>query len=125
MSSKSWTLPAKPVSAPASSCVPATSPPIRAGIRRTDPSPGWRRACFALCVAATMIASTGESRSAYLSRSFPCSSARGKPMQSDVLAREVPLQLDGISFRGYKAFPGGDIEDDDLQRLTLAPLTLV
>jgi AAA ATPase domain len=35
------------------------------------------------------------------------------------------LQLDGINFRGYKAFPGGDIENDELQSLTLAPLTLV
>jgi hypothetical protein len=35
------------------------------------------------------------------------------------------VQLDSISFRGYKAFPGGDSEDDDLQRLTLAPLTIV
>jgi hypothetical protein len=39
--------------------------------------------------------------------------------------RSASLQLDGIAFRGYKAFPGGDIENDDLQRLTLAPLTLI
>ncbi|HEX3554618.1 MAG TPA: AAA family ATPase [Thermoanaerobaculia bacterium] len=35
------------------------------------------------------------------------------------------MQLDGIGFRGYKAFPGGDNETDELQRLTLAPLTLI
>lgn len=35
------------------------------------------------------------------------------------------MQLDRIAFRGYKAFPGGDNEHDDLQRFTLAPLTLI
>lgn len=35
------------------------------------------------------------------------------------------MKLDSISFRGYKAFPGGHSEDDELQHLTLAPLTLV
>jgi AAA ATPase domain len=35
------------------------------------------------------------------------------------------VQLDSISFRGYKAFPGGDSEDDELQQLTLRPLTMV
>jgi len=35
------------------------------------------------------------------------------------------LQLNEVAFRGYKAFPGGDREDDVLQRLTLAPLTVV
>ena len=35
------------------------------------------------------------------------------------------MQLDRIEFRGYKAFPGGDSESEVLQRLTLAPLTIV
>lgn len=35
------------------------------------------------------------------------------------------MQLDSIAFRGYKAFPGGDSENDDLQRLSLAPFTLI
>jgi len=35
------------------------------------------------------------------------------------------VQLDGIAFQGYKAFPGGGSENDDLQRLTLAPLTII
>lgn len=35
------------------------------------------------------------------------------------------MQLDSIAFRGNKAFPGGDSENDELQRLTLAPLTIV
>jgi hypothetical protein len=41
------------------------------------------------------------------------------------LVEKRPLQLKSIAFRGYKAFPGGDDDSDDLQRLTLAPLTLV
>src|SRR5436305_2655750 len=39
--------------------------------------------------------------------------------------REGTVQLDGIGFQGYKAFPGGGSENDDLQRLTLAPLTII
>lgn len=35
------------------------------------------------------------------------------------------LQLNEITFRGYKSFPGGDREDAVLQRLSLAPLTLI
>jgi hypothetical protein len=35
------------------------------------------------------------------------------------------VQLYSIAFRGYKAFPGGDSENDNLQRLALAPLTLI
>lgn len=35
------------------------------------------------------------------------------------------MELDSIAFRGYKAFPGGDSENDELQRLTLAPLTII
>ncbi|NJL27630.1 MAG: AAA family ATPase [Thermoanaerobaculia bacterium] len=35
------------------------------------------------------------------------------------------MQLENIAFRGYKAFAGGDSENDELQRLTLAPLTVV
>lgn len=35
------------------------------------------------------------------------------------------MQLESIAFRGYKAFAGGDSENDELQRLTLAPLTVV
>ncbi len=35
------------------------------------------------------------------------------------------MQLDRIAFRGYKAFAGGENEHDDLQCLTLAPLTLI
>jgi hypothetical protein len=46
-------------------------------------------------------------------------------MQNHTIVREAPLQLDGLTFRGYKAFPGGDIENVDLQRLTLAPLTII
>lgn len=38
---------------------------------------------------------------------------------------EVSLQLDSITFRGYKAFPGGDIERTESQRLNLAPLTII
>lgn len=41
------------------------------------------------------------------------------------MVNKEPLQLDSIAFRGYKAFPGGASENDDLQRLALAPLTLV
>jgi hypothetical protein len=37
----------------------------------------------------------------------------------------VPVELDGIEFKGYKAFPGGGSDGDDLQRLTIAPLTLI
>jgi hypothetical protein len=37
----------------------------------------------------------------------------------------VDVQLNEIAFRGYKAFSGGEREDEALQRLTLAPLTLV
>jgi AAA ATPase domain len=51
--------------------------------------------------------------------------ARGKHSQGQKIVMEAPLQLEGISFRGYKAFSGGDIENDDLQRLTLAPLTII
>ena len=39
--------------------------------------------------------------------------------------RTEPLQLDSVGFGGYKAFPGGVSEKADLQRLTLAPLTMV
>jgi AAA ATPase domain/Protein of unknown function (DUF3696) len=35
----------------------------------------------------------------------------------------VNVQIHEVAFRGYKAFPGGD--DDELQKLSLAPLTLV
>jgi len=35
------------------------------------------------------------------------------------------LKFEAIAFRGYKAFPGGDTETDDLQRLTIAPLTII
>lgn len=35
------------------------------------------------------------------------------------------MQLESIAFRGYKAFPGGTKDDDELQRLFLAPLTIV
>ncbi len=35
------------------------------------------------------------------------------------------MQLDEVAFRGYKAFPGGNGEGERMQRLTLAPLTLV
>jgi AAA ATPase domain len=41
------------------------------------------------------------------------------------LDRENPVQLDSVTFRGYKPFSGGDSEDDGLQQLTLAPLTIV
>ncbi len=35
------------------------------------------------------------------------------------------MQLSEVAFRGYKAFPGGNGDDRLLQRLALAPLTLV
>ena len=35
------------------------------------------------------------------------------------------MQLERIAFRGYKAFAGGESQQDDLQRLTLAPLTMI
>lgn len=40
---------------------------------------------------------------------------------------EEQLQLESISFRGYKAFSGGDIDPEDrgLQRFALAPLTMI
>lgn len=35
------------------------------------------------------------------------------------------MQLNSVAFRGYKAFPGGDSENDDLQLLAIAPLTMI